>query len=520
MLARCLPRVLVALFCASLVTASAPADAQEFVSIFDGESLQGWGGNPRFWRVEDGTIVGQTTKENPTKGNTFLCWRAGELKDFELRLKFRIDGGNSGIQFRSEEVERWVVKGYQADFDGAGNWTGSLYEERGRGIMAKRGNQVVVDETGKKNNAGQTTPEKEILATMKKGQWNTYVVKARGNHIQQWVNGKLTVDLTDNHEAGRKMCGLLALQVHAGPPMKVEFKDIQVKHFPVAADGAAAQTSDSKKVVFVAGKRSHGYGAHEHNAGCMLLAKHLQAAMPDYVIDVQTNGWPADPAAYFDGADTVVMYCDGGGGHMVNQHLDQFDQLMQKGVGVVCIHYAVETPKGKTGNAFLDWMGGYFETDWSVNPHWTANFVKLPDHPIANGVESFEINDEWYFHMRFRAGMKGVTPILTAIAPESTMRRADGPYSGNPHVRRAVAAGEPQHVAWAFQRENGGRGFGFTGGHFHWNWGDDNFRRVMLNAIVWTAHGKVPSAGVAAGSVTRVQLEENQDEDPPRRKSG
>ncbi len=160
-------------------------------------------------------------------------------------------------------------------------------------------------------------------------------------------------------------------------------------------------------------------------------------------------------------------------------------------------------------------MGGYFEANWSVNPHWDANFTAFPDHPITRGVKPFKINDEWYFHMRFREGMKGVTPILSAHPPAETMRRGDGPHSGNPDVRKAIANGEIQHMAWAAEREGGGRGFGFTGGHFHWNWGDENFRKVMLNAIVWTAQGEVPTGGVATINPTRAQLEENQDEPKP-----
>ena len=121
----------------------------------------------------------------------------------------------------------------------------------------------------------------------------------------------------------------------------------------------------SKKVVFVAGTKSHGYGSHEHNAGCMLLAKGLQLAMPDYDVDVHRNGWPKDAKA-FDGADAIVMYCDGGGRHMAMKNLKQIDELSKKGVGIVCIHYAVEIPKGEPGNFLLDWIGGYFETHWSV----------------------------------------------------------------------------------------------------------------------------------------------------------
>ena len=217
---------------------------------------------------------------------------------------------------------------------------------------------------------------------------------------------------------------------------------------------------------------SHDYGSHEHFAGCTLLAKNLQQAMPNFETVVIRTQWP--PAEAFQDVDAVVMYCDGGGGHPVNQHLAEIDALADQGVGVVCIHYGVEVPKGPAGEKFLKWIGGYFETDWSVNPHWKADFQELPQHDITRGVKPFAIQDEWYYHMRFRPEMQGVTPILTAVPPASTLERPDGPHSGNPHVR--AKAGQPQHVAWAAERDGGGRGFGFTGGHFHWNWGDPNFR--------------------------------------------
>lgn len=282
--------------------------------------------------------------------------------------------------------------------------------------------------------------------------------------------------------------------------------------------GSDNASGDKKKVVFVAGKRSHGYGAHEHNAGCLLLAKELRKNMPNFEVEVHRNGWPNDPDTAFAGADAIVMYCDGGRGHMVNPNLVEVDKLMKQGVGLACIHYAVEVPKGKSGDAFLDWIGGYFESHWSVNPHWKAEFNKLPEHPITRGVGPFAIQDEWYFHMRFRDSMTGVTPILTAVPPASTMKRPDGAHSGNPAVRAEVAKGLPQHVAWAAERPAGGRGFGFTGGHFHWNWGDDNFRKLVLNAIVWIAHGQVPTAGVDTQSPTREEIEANQDYPKPEAK--
>jgi hypothetical protein len=208
---------------------AAEDDEQGFKAIFDGKTLKGWEGNPKLWSVKDGAISGQTTKENPTRGNTFIIWRDSDVADFELRLDFRIVGGNSGIQYRSKEVSKWVIGGYQADFDAAGGWTGSLYEEKGRGMLAKRGNKVVISSEGKKENAGTTTPEKDIVATVKKEGWNSYTIIAKGNHLIQMVNGNVTIDVTDHQEKRRAMKGLLALQLHAGPPMLVQFKNIRIK---------------------------------------------------------------------------------------------------------------------------------------------------------------------------------------------------------------------------------------------------------------------------------------------------
>lgn len=282
---------------------------------------------------------------------------------------------------------------------------------------------------------------------------------------------------------------------------------------PIAS--ASEQGSNKKVVLFLAGDRSHGYGAHDHLAGCMLLAKSLkQSGLP---IESRVNhyGWPKD-AKQFEGVDCIVMYGDGGPRHMVMDHLEELDVLANKGVGIVCLHYAVEVPKEPAGEMFLDWIGGYFEADWSVNPHWTASFSQLPEHPITRGVRPFEIEDEWYYHMRFRDGMRGVTPILTASPPGETLSRPDGPHSGNPAVRAAIARNEPQHVAWAAEREGGGRGFGFTGAHWHWNWADPNFRRLVLNAIVWTAKAEVPAGGVRDNPKSFRDLEADQDDKIPK----
>jgi putative membrane-bound dehydrogenase-like protein len=497
-----------------------PADDESgFKPIFDGQSLTGWApwsGDEKFWRVTDGAIVGESTAEMPCEHNTFLRWDQGELDDFELRLKFRISGSdaaNSGIQFRGIQREDGHVIGYQADIDRAGNWVGCLYDEAQRGTLATRGMRVTLNPGEQESFIETVGDAAELFSHVDINDWNDYSIKCEGRTITLSINGHQTIQIIDNDDSGYDPAGLLALQLHSGPPMKIEFKEIRVKRLPL--------TDGRKKIVLVAGRPSHGYFSHEHNAGCLLLADKLNAAAREHglpvVAAVYKNGWPSDPTA-MDNADCVVSYCDGGGGHYLNDRLEDFDYLVnERHVGLVCIHYAVETTKGDCGDHFLKWMGGFFEPHWSVNPHWTAKFDDLPEHPITRGVAPFEVNDEWYYHMRFVEGMEGVTPILTDMPPRDTLNREDGPHSGNPFVRAAVMERmEPQHVAWAYERPDGrGRGFGFTGGHFHQNWQDDNFRKVVLNAIIWAAQGEVPEGGVPSATPTTEQMEANQDEPKP-----
>ncbi len=273
-----------------------------------------------------------------------------------------------------------------------------------------------------------------------------------------------------------------------------------------------AESPAKKKIVFVAGNPSHGPGEHEHRAGCMLLADQLNKSGLPVEAVVTINGWPKDNSI-FDGASAVVIYADGGGGHPAMKHLDELKKMAAGGVGIGCIHYAVEIPKGEPGNAFLDLIGGYFESDWSVNPIWDASF-KLPKHAVTQGVHDFKTNDEWYYHMRFREGMKGVTPILTDLPPASSLTRPNGPHEGNPEVRAAVLERkEPQHVMWVYQptNPNAGRGFGFCGGHYHKNWQQDDQRRLALNAIVWISGLEVPAEGVPSKTPTDEEMKENLD---------
>lgn len=277
---------------------------------------------------------------------------------------------------------------------------------------------------------------------------------------------------------------------------------------------------ETKEILFLAGKKSHGYGAHEHRAGSMLLARCLNESGLDVSASVVTEGkWPeiaeSDPIP-----DAIVMYCDGFKRHMAKQHQDEIQAWVDEGVGVACLHFGVEVEPEVMGQQFLDWIGGYFAINWSVNPHWDAEFTEFPEHPIANGVQPFTIRDEWYYHMRFQPEMTGVTPILSALPPLRTLtdRAKDKKRGSNPTVLAEVSAGKKQHVAWAYERPDGGRGFGFTGGHFHKNWQQDDFRKTVLNALVWIAKGEVPVDGVPSRTPTDAELEENQDYPKPKSK--
>jgi hypothetical protein len=205
----------------------------EAKAIFNGKDLTDWDGDPKFWSVQDGAITGLTTAENPTKGNTFLVWRGGTLKDFELSMMFKLENHNSGVQYRSKTVDndagKWVMGGYQADMDEANTYTGGLYEERGRGILAKPGQKVTIGSDGKPKVTGTLADPKEIKAKIKDKDWNELVIIAQGNHLVQKLNGLATVDITDDDEKRRAMDGLLGFQVHAGPPMKVQFKEVMLK---------------------------------------------------------------------------------------------------------------------------------------------------------------------------------------------------------------------------------------------------------------------------------------------------
>lgn len=257
---------------------------------------------------------------------------------------------------------------------------------------------------------------------------------------------------------------------------------------------AAAQ---SVKIVLVAGKPSHGPRDHEFNAGTILLEKCLRQNKNVETVLVK-GGWP-EQGSVFDGAAAIVLYMDGGAGHPIlqDQRLDTLAKLMRKGVGLACLHYAVEVPKERGGPELLDWIGGYYERPYSQNPINSVQMTQAsPRHPVSRGWKSFDSKDEWYYKIRFRPDDNRVTPILTTMLPK------------NAPVRETVA--------WVVERADGGRGFGFTGGHFHDNWGIEEQRRLVINAILWTAKYNLPRSG-ASCSIAPGDLDQNLDPKPPPR---
>jgi type 1 glutamine amidotransferase len=277
----------------------------------------------------------------------------------------------------------------------------------------------------------------------------------------------------------RAILPILSLAVFTAAPLMAEVDPYDQSTVPLEVD-----TTDPSltKIVLIAGKKSHGPGEHEFFAGCAILMEMLKQT-PGVFPVMARDGWPKNENI-LKGAKSIVLYMDGRGGHPVNSKLDVLKPLMAQGVGWVNLHYAVDYTK-ETGATVIDWMGGYYDADISINPHWVANYSTLPEHPITRGVKPFEIKDEWYYNMRWRADPAGLTQILKATPPDSTR--------GTPDAK--AHPGREEVTAWAYDRPDGGRGFGFTGGHTHKNWANDDFRRLVVNAILWTAKVEVPKEG-------------------------
>lgn len=275
------------------------------------------------------------------------------------------------------------------------------------------------------------------------------------------------------------------------------------------AESDAVVNSEIRHLMLVAGSASHDTGQHEHRAGVLIMEQCL-TDLPGLRVTTHFEGWPDDEAA-FESADAAYFFMDGGSGHPVVQEnrLRLIQEQIDQGLSFGAMHYGVEVPEDNGGEHFADWIGGYYETAYSANPIWEAHFNNLPNHPITKGVEPFSAEDEWYFSIRFRPDMVGVTPLLVTTPSDDTR---DGPYvwPHGPYDHIVDRKGESEVLSWAVERQDGGRGFGFTGGHFHENWGNEDFRKYVLNAAVWLSGAEIPENGVSC-ELSREDLEANLD---------
>lgn len=280
--------------------------------------------------------------------------------------------------------------------------------------------------------------------------------------------------------------------------------------FALLAVAGNAEEAAPKRLVLIAGKPSHPAGMHEFNAGCLLLKKCL-AGIEGVEVEVHANHW-VDDDKVLETADAVVIYADGGGGHPALQgnHRELLQKMADRGAGIMMMHYAVQCADNEESrDLFQQWIGGAYEAGFSCNPIWDANFEKFPEHPVTRGVSPFKIEDEWYFSIRFSEDMRGVKSLLVAKPSDETR---DGPYvhPAGPYPHIQARKGEEETMMWSKERADGGRGIGFTGGHFHKNWGDENFRKTVLNAMLWVCKMEVPAGGVES-TVSEADLAANLD---------
>ena len=324
---------------------------------------------------------------------------------------------------------------------------------------------------------GQDASENETTAFYKfeRGQWYDFLIRVTDEKIQAWIDREKLVDVNIEDRRVSMRPGEIERSVPFGITTyqtTAEIKDIKIRKIP----------AEVKKFAFIAGKKSHGPGEHEYEKGLRLLQREVEDRSGLIAVDTDLHlaGWPVD-VADLDDADTIVLFCDGSDHNREDHPLLKYERWrelerqMKRGAGLVCIHYTLFVPNDELGPKFLDWIGGYFDyqsgegdNGWYSRIETRDYEVKLPnpEHPICAGVEPFEVKEQFHFNMRFPEEKKGLTPIAT-FDPEKK------DWS--------------QVVGWAFERPDGGRGFGYTGGHFHSNWENENMRRMVVNAILWTA---------------------------------
>ncbi len=268
-----------------------------------------------------------------------------------------------------------------------------------------------------------------------------------------------------------------------------------------------ASAANKRKIILIAGNDSHGNGAHEFLAGCTLLKNKLEEAMAKKVeVIVVKGGWPKNPNI-FEGAAATIIYSDGLGSHPLNNHFKELNKWIAKGMGLGIMHFACDVDPGEKGDYFKEWIGGHYETRFSTNPHWICDAHLNKNHKICSGCKGFKLKDEWYYNMRWSETLEH-TDILQGIPDkEARSGKTSSPRGAMKHI--VDAAGQKETLLWCVERPDGGRGFGFTGGHYHSNWKNDEFRKLILNSIVWLAKIEVPKGGVITTTPTKEEMHYN-----------
>ena len=362
--------------------------------IFNGENLDGWDGDPRLWSVKDGMIHGETTKENPANGNTFIIWRDGTLKDFELKLKFRIQNGNSGVQYRSKEIRKWVISGYQAEVENAPGKVGFLYHESGRGWLVNVGDMMEIDKDGEKRVVGRVSDKDALIKAgyYNDKDWNEYHIIGQGNQLTHYLNGYPTMQLIDNDRItdpddakdtkGAAREGLLALQIHAGPPMVVDFKDIRIRQ------SRRGSFLEDAKVLFN-GKDLEGWTVKGNEE------------------EQKKSKWVVGKAAVSPDDPKKLIKVDGGGEliNLAGSHGDSLDIFSNEEFGDCLIELEVMVPQGSNSGIYV--MGEY---EVQVLDSWNSgDNLGMGDMGAIYGASKPQVNatrrpGEWQkFRIYFRA---------------------------------------------------------------------------------------------------------------------
>ncbi|HYE31148.1 MAG TPA: DUF1080 domain-containing protein [Methylomirabilota bacterium] len=442
--------------------AAAPVITTNFTRIFDGQSLASWkvtdfagGGEVA---VKDGSISMQpgTALTGVTYTNNF------PKVNYEIVVEARKVQGQdffAAITFPVKDSHATFVQG---------GWGGSLV-----GLSSIDGADASENET--------TT-----FREFKEGVWHKFRVRVSEGRIQCWIDDDRVVNVITTERKISMRPGEIELSAPLGiASFRCESEIRKVEARTLAPGEPVIPT---RKIALIAGKKSHGPGEHDYEAGLRFLQERIDSMKIEGVTtELHTNGWPANPAALNDAA-TVVLYCDGSDHNLqdhpllVGDRLAQLEKIMEKGAGLVAIHYAVFVPNGKPGDKFLEWIGGYFDYQSGPAPrHWFSKietkefevFSLTPSHPTAAGVRDFKLREEYYSNIRFPEAAPGWRPILSL-----SKDRQD----------------RSQVVGWALERKNGGRGVGYTGGHFHANWQKPEVQKMIINSILWTAQAEVPPA--------------------------